>query len=287
VTLRRARFHATLAFARGLALLPRRAALAAGALGGALAHGVLAEKRGQAIENLRAAFPDAGEREVRRLARESFRAVGRNAVDVVRLSLRGPSALDGLVEIRGLERFDEAARAGRGIVAATAHAGAWEILPAVFAARGHRVNVVARPVREARWNEVLRRIREREGVRVVPAGGAAAALVRALRRGEVVGLLADARPARRGRPVLFFGRPAPTGIGPHALARRTGAPLLPVAVHLGPGARHVVKVGEPVDVTSAPETLARLSRALERLIREEPAQWVWMYHRWRARRTVA
>jgi KDO2-lipid IV(A) lauroyltransferase len=282
--IRRARFHATLLLARGLTLLPRRAALAAGGLGGILLYHLLPAKRRQALENLRASFPERDGTEIAGLARASFAALGRNSVDVVRLSLRGRASLEGLVGIEGLEHFERAARAGRGIVAATAHAGAWEILPAVFAARGYRVNVVARPVREERWNAVLRRIRERDGIRVLPAGRVAGAAIQALRRGEVVGLLADARPLRRARAVAFFGRPAPTGVGPHALARRTGAALLPVVVHLDRNARHVVRIGAPIEAGPAAETLRDLSAALESHIREAPAQWVWMYHRWRERR---
>ncbi len=115
-------------------------------------------------------------------------------------------------------------------------------------------------------------------------------LVRALKRGEAIGMLPDQVPSNgEGVWARFFGKPAYTMTLPARLQRRTGAALL-----LARGERladgqgwtvhfSVVDEALPVDPVDA---ATRINAALERLIRDDPEQYLWGYNRYKTPRSA-
>ena len=106
------------------------------------------------------------------------------------------------------------------------------------------------------------------------------ALLRALKNGEVAGLVTDRDLVGNGVEVEFFGERTTLPAGAATLALRTGAPLVPVAVYSGPGHWHTGVVHAPVDTTrrgSLREDVARMTQDLATIfegdIRRRPEQW--------------
>jgi KDO2-lipid IV(A) lauroyltransferase len=86
--------------------------------------------------------------------------------------------------------------------------------------------------------------------------------------------------------IPFFGRPAPTPVGPAKLAIRSGALALAGFIHRDAEGIQHVRFQEPVDtaVMSDPlELTTFMTRAIEEQIRRVPDQWVWMHDRWKVR----
>ena len=113
-------------------------------------------------------------------------------------------------------------------------------------------------------------------------------MLRHLNRGGVAAVLLDQNTGVQNIAVPFFGRPAPTPAGFARIALRYGIPVLPVAIARR-GAGHVVRCLEPLwpqdadgrtDPLLLAEFLGRCNDALERLIRRNPAEWVWFHRRW-------
>ncbi|HEY9237429.1 MAG TPA: lysophospholipid acyltransferase family protein, partial [Burkholderiaceae bacterium] len=118
-------------------------------------------------------------------------------------------------------------------------------------------------------------------------------MIRALRRGEMVGLLPDQVPPHgMGVWVPFFGRPAYTMTLAARLVQQTGAvPLLIWGERLAHGAGYTVRVstlGEalPADDPGQAESAAIINRAMERLIRQCPQQYLWGYNRYKQPRAA-
>jgi KDO2-lipid IV(A) lauroyltransferase len=91
----------------------------------------------------------------------------------------------------------------------------------------------------------------------------------------------------KGTFVEFFGRAAWTATGPAALARLTGASLLPGAlVRSDPGRYRFVLDGEVERSETGDrefddwETTRRATLALEGIVRRWPDQWTWFHRRW-------
>ena len=192
----------------------------------------------------------------------------------------------------------DALRAGRGLVLLTPHMGSFEVAAQAiaqrFAAEFGPITVLYRPARKAALRAVMDESRARPGVATAPASLAGVRLMmRALRRGEAVGLLPDQVPPEgMGVWVPFFGKPAYTMTLAARLVQQTGAvPLLIWGERLPRGAGYTVRVSElgeplPADDPGQAKSAAIINRAMERLIRQCPAQYLWGYHRYKTPRST-
>ncbi len=271
------------------ALLPRSFRLALGRGLGRLAWALHIRRR-IALGNLALAFPDWTPARRRRIAREAYANAGAGLADFVGAGALPPDALDRLFVLDGFDRFERLFAEGRGVVVASAHLGPWELLAAACARRGIPLNIVTRSLRGAA-NRQLVAARAKSGVREIPARGALAAGVQALRRGEVVVNLLDQNMLpRRGIFVDFFGVPACTTPAASIMARRTGAPaIVAVAIH-EPDGRVRLRVDGPFPIPGgagpAGEVRAHtqlLCAAIEAQVRAHPEQWLWLHRRWKTR----
>ena len=243
-------------------------------------------RRRVTLDNLAHAFPDRPSGERRVLARAAYANMSRAVVDALRTLGASREQLLAEVEVDDFGPVERALAGGRGLLVATAHLGSWELFGAAMAQRV-QLHAVVRPLRGG-INARLVEARERSGLRLIPARGALAGMVAALRRNEVVAMLVDqAIGGKHSLFVPFFGRPAATTPALSMAAIRTRAPTL-VVVALREGDRLRFRVEGPFEVSDTGDRqrdlwshTARITAALERIIREAPEQWLWLHRRWK------
>lgn len=229
--------------------------------------------------------------------RESVAHAGRMLAELPWLWLRPANQpLGGLVQWRGAELIDDALAAGKGLLLLTPHLGCFEVLAQSYAERWGRdspMTALYRPARQAWVRDWQETARDRPGLHTAPATLAGVRqMLRALRRGETLGLLPDQVPPQgMGVWVPFFGTDAYTMTLAARLQLQTGAAWLPFWGERLPGARGwCVHVHRPEPLVRAPgasddEHLAAcalaINRAMERLILSAPQQYLWGYNRYK------
>lgn len=183
---------------------------------------------------------------------------------------------------------------GRGLVLLTPHMGSFEVSAQAYAERfGARqpITVLYRPARKAWLRELEETARARTALATAPADFSGVRLMmRALKKGETVGLLPDqVPPAGMGVWVPFFGQPAYTMTLAARLVQQTGAAVAVLwTERLPQGAGYVVHA-EPLAVP-LPEggdeaaSAQAINAAMEAVIRRKPTQYLWGYHRYKAPR---
>lgn len=272
-------------------ILPRPSGQAFFAFIGGVSFRLYRKERERAKRNVRMAFPEGDALIAEALARGSFTAMGRNAFDALRLVYLSRSGILDLCRVDGEENLRIPYERGNGVIALTGHIGCWEMLAAYFSEKGYRVSVIARELRDRRLNDMLIDMRRRHGVVSIPRGASAVAGYRFLRRGGILGMLIDQDIDVDGVFVPFFGVPAHTPRGAAVFALRSGAPIVPLGIHLQPGGWHRITIlpalepppAGPAEQARIDELTGRCSEALEKLIRIYPQQWVWFHDRWRKR----
>ena len=219
---------------------------------------------------------------VRRWSRRTFDSYARYWADGARLPYESEAGVRARFR---LEEGDDHLRAafalGRGIVMALPHVGSWEWGGYWLALEGMPMTAVVERLEPEQLFEWFVAQREAMGLTAVAIGeGSSGALLRALKAGEVAGLVSDRDLAGNGVSVEFFGERTTLPGGAATLALRTGAPLVPVVVYSGPGNWHTGVVHAPVDTTrrgSLREDVARVTQELatifEHDIRCRPEQW--------------
>jgi KDO2-lipid IV(A) lauroyltransferase len=271
-------------------LLPARLVDSVGRRAGLLYRSLDRRRRSLVSANLASAFPGMTAADVDALARRVFAHFGGLAADLLRSETEPVESLLARVEVRGVEHARAAFESGRGVFFATPHIGNWEWANLVTGALGIPVTIVARSLDNPLLDARLKAMREKTGCRVVDKRDAARTILKVLRSGGVVGILAD----QRARPpdavvVPFFGRPASTTTSVARFAERTGALILPVVcLRVAPG-RYRLVYSEAIDVAALPEEergveklTARVTALVESQVRGAPEQWLWLHDRWRA-----
>lgn len=222
-----------------------------------------------------------------------FVNVGKNVADAVRLGKMKWENIDAITEIEGLEYFDEAYKMGKGVIALTGHIGNFELLAAWFSLRGYKVSVIGRELYDPRLDRLLVQNREKIGSQNIPTTAGVKPVMRALKAGRVLGVLADQDSSRvRGVFVDFFGRPARTPVGPILLPYKTGSSIIPIAVVRADKNRYKIIVKPEVKLAFSDDrekdivdVTQRCTKVLESIIREYPDQWLWMHDRWKSKPT--
>ncbi len=220
--------------------------------------------------------------------RASFESYARYWYDGARIGDLDDAEVEAGFSHQGYHHVQEAIDAGTAPILALPHLGGWE-WAGTWMARvpGYRVISVVEPLKPPRLFDWMVEERRRMGIDVVPLGpDAASVLIRSLRAGQVVCLLADRQVGRGGVEVEFFGERTLLPGGPATLALRTGASILPAAVYQD-GPRHRGVVLPPVPALRQGRLRADVARvtqdlawALEQLIRSAPEQWHLMQPNW-------
>jgi KDO2-lipid IV(A) lauroyltransferase len=281
-------FAAVRLVATVVSLLPMRLVRRGGAALGRLAYALDAAHRRIALENLAAAFPSRPARERRMLARAMFAHFGSLLLELLKFGTYTPDQMHAAIDVEGEERARQAYQQQRGVLFFTGHFGYWEIQAIVEPLHGHPISVLARPLDNARLNEMLERIRTRTGNSVIYRQGAVRKILRELAANHGVALLIDQHlHTPDAIYVDFFRRPAATTSALAALALRTGAPVVPVFALPLPRGRYRLVYEHPVDPPHADtpdavrEFTQRCTDVLEMYVRRHPELWLWMHRRWR------
>jgi KDO2-lipid IV(A) lauroyltransferase len=235
--------------------------------------------------------------------RAAVAAAGHLVAELPRLWLRpADQTLGPLLNWEGDELIAAALTVGRGLVLLTPHLGSFEVCAQAIAERfGDRTQLTAmyRPARFDWLRQLEETARARPGLATVPANLAGVRqMIRALRRGEAVGLLPDqVPPLGMGVWAPFFGQPAYTMTLATRLVQQTGAAWLLIwAERLPRGTGWVVRVVPPdealAQVAASDEALqltcaTAINREMERLILRRPEQYLWGYHRYKSPRGAA
>ena len=269
--------------------LPLSLGIRIGGLLGRVAYYLLPTERHRALKHLDIAFSaEMSRKERKRVAERCFENLGKNAVELANFP-RLEKDLNRWITLEGREFLDETLAKGRGIIWVTGHLGNWELMACYMAAQGYPFRVVAREIYDERLNRLLLGFRRDAAVRVILRDSPAAArqILKALKSGEVIGMLIDQDTRVKGVMADFFGRKANTPAGAAILARRRSIPVLAGFIHRVSDRSHRIVIHPPIEITQTDDVdrdivanTERFNRVLEREIREDPEGWVWMHRRW-------
>jgi KDO2-lipid IV(A) lauroyltransferase len=268
--------------------LPFRGASRVGGGIGALAFRA-GFRRAVAMDNLRHAFPEKSDPELRAIAVGAYRSYGKAMTQALWSAGATEEKLRSIIRLANPGVFHDAHKEGKGVVLLSAHYGAWELMASSLSlALNEKLVVVAQRQRNLRVNNLVDAIRGRFGCTVVHMGITTRRLFQALRDGRTVGMLGDQSGPRESEFVPFFGRHAATHRGPASFALKSGAPLVFFALVRKDDDTYDAWM-EKIDFSDLreynPESVRELTRrhvaVLERWIRMHPDHWLWMHKRWK------
>lgn len=189
-----------------------------------------------------------------------------------------------ITEVKNPEILEEAVASNKGVIVLCPHVGNWEVFGRKLPEYAPTTNLYQPPKQEY-LESLVRSGREKSGATLVPTSQRGiAALLKALKKGEITGILPDQQPKRgSGLYVPFCGVPAYTMTMIHSLVQKTQCKVvLGYAIRCDEGFKIIFKsVSDDLYSDDQLESLVALSRAVEASLEEDPSQYQWSYKRYK------
>jgi KDO2-lipid IV(A) lauroyltransferase len=235
--------------------------------------------------------PETGAEAVERTAQRIFHNLLKNYFDLFWLPAQSTEKVSRLITVEGYEYAHAALAGKKGAIAVTLHMGNQEIMTQLRALTDYKLTVVAEHIKPERVFQYLVSLRQHSGIQLIPSDGALRELLRALKRGEIIGLVFDRHVSDQGRVIPFFGSPARLPDGYAVLALKYGAPVLPVFVVRQAGedgdtyAAHITPpIWTAADDVCCDEDVEKMmmtvGKVMEEYARRFLDQWVYFHYVW-------
>jgi KDO2-lipid IV(A) lauroyltransferase len=251
-------------------------------------------KRGKSVRRLesnlaRVLGPDATEERIREVSKQGMRNYLRYYCETFRLETWSKERVLGSIEVENQHLLRENQAAGRGVIFALPHMGNWDHAGAWAANASNGFSTVAERLKPEKLFERFLRYRESIGMEVLPLTGGSgtfAGLMRRLKSGGLVCLVAERDLTDSGVPVQFFGETTKLPAGPAALAVATGAALFPVTLWFD-GDRQIAHIWPELAVPAEGTRKQKIAAMCQALadnfaagIAEHPADWHMLQRLW-------
>jgi len=243
--------------------------------------------------NLAAAFPHKSRQECDEIRRVMWDNLGRVVGEYSHLDAFSPKGEDPRIGYSFPPGISIESLTAKPLLFLSGHFANWEMMPILAHQLGIDIAALVRPPNNpyvADW--VARQRRINGPATFIAKHNAARPMLAQLRSDKSLCMLVDQK-LREGIAVPFFGRDAMTTPAPAALALKFGAQIVITSNRRLPGARFHVTVHEVIDfIPSGDDTkdiqelTAAVTARIERIIREDPGQWLWIHNRWPTKRDL-
>lgn len=247
-----------------------------------------------ALESLNIAFgQEKSPQEIDSIVRDCFENLGRGMIELIYF-MEHPKMISERVFFEGKEFLDEAFKAGKGVIAVSAHFGNFPLMLLRFAREGYKTNAIIRPARDQEIEKNFFKQRSKLGLNTIysqPRRECVETSLKVLRQNELLFIPLDQNFGNGGGVFVdFFGQKAATATGPVVFAMRTKAPILPMFVIRQKDDTHKIIIEPPLQLEESADdkemiqrNTAKITRTIERYIRQYPQEWSWMHRRWKSR----
>lgn len=269
-------------------LLPYRAILWIGRGVGRLYYRLFKKQVNRAIEQIkdRLGYTQAQAEE---LTYRMCKNLGMTLMEVLYIPNLNKNNIRDFVTIENPEYIEQALAMGRGVVALAAHTDNWEWQGAALSLYGYPLTSMVKPQPNPVHTKLLTEYRQMTGIETFLSGtNDIIAAARAMKKGKLVGFIADQDGDVGGIFVEFFGKMASTPVGPAFFAHKFKAPVLPLfIVRNADGVGHRIVSSPPffyedtgdqqADMLRITEKMAKIT---EQVIDEHKDNWIWFMRRW-------
>ena len=283
-----------LLFSDALCALPEKAAasLAAGA-GLAAWHAWRSERRRleNCIDRVYFRLNRRPPAKVDLIVKQAFVHFSLVVCELLRFPLLTAEHLAAKVDLTELENLDAAIRKGRGAILALPHIGNWEVLGAAIAHAGYPINSFFLSQKEDELGGLLDHFRSYSGIILHDRDRGGVKALKALKAGELLGMIADQDGANNGVYTDFLGHWVSMPAGPANWSLKTGAALVPLySLRQGHSfsyrAEFLQALPDEPGKNYQEQVIARTQKLvnwMENLILSNPHQYLWFYDRFKPR----
>ncbi len=249
-------------------------------------------RRAVVWDNLRRAFPEKSEAELRAIVWSSYRNLTDVMLETMKSYTLSLTEIDRRCRVLNPDLVNRYLDRRQSIILSGAHYNNWEYSGLTMPPTFHGDTVTAyKPISNRHMDTYVNRSRARTGMIMVDMEGTFSAMRQREREGQptVYILLADQSPSSRKSAhwVDFLGRETASVPGVDVLARKFNFPVLFYEVRRLKRGFYEVEFSEicPEPAGVEPQAITQaFARHLETILRRQPENWLWSHKRWKMQR---
>ena len=279
------------AFGKLLGILPKRVIYIFSDFLYLIGYHIIKYRKKVVFENLRNAFPEKSEKEIKSIAKRFFHHLSDVMIEnIVSLFMR-PAKIKQFVSFRNIEVLTNLYNKNKNITGLIGHYGNWEFLTTIPPYTNYSVLSVYKPLKNKFFDRKTFEMREKLDAIPVPMKKVYKVIsgYEKSKQPYILGMVADQSPPKRDVNywTTFMNQETAFFTGSEKIARRFNHAIVFTVVHKIKRGHYEVEFTELFEnagKTKENEITEAYVRNLENIIREKPEHWLWSHRRWKHKR---
>jgi KDO2-lipid IV(A) lauroyltransferase len=249
-------------------------------------------RRALSRANISNSFPEKSAQEVEAVARQSYRNACHLIAEVIKGASIGAADLRQRVRIENQAVLEPWIKADQPVVLLASHHCNWEwLLQASCLELGISVDAVYKPLRVAAIDRFMLAARSRFGGNPIPVKDFLMEVLKRRKGARIIALVADQTPlaSEEKHWTRFLNQDTAFFVGADKIARILKAPVFFVGMRRlsrGHYEATLQLLSEPPYSRDGTDIIERYARVAEAHIAAHPADWLWMYRKWKYRKPL-
>ena len=193
--------------------------------------------------------------------------------------------LEKFIQIEGEEHLKKIKDQNKRAIFISGHFNNFELMAMQIEKAGIDLAAIYRPLNNIFLNKIMEKIRInficKKQIKKGKSG--TRKLIECLKEGSSVALMIDQR-VTEGSKINFFGKAATTTTIPGQLIKKYGCELIPVYIERYNNLFFKIYISKPINIDqnqTVEEITIYLNSLLEKMILNNPDQWIWTHDRWK------
>ncbi len=255
-----------------------------------MVYHVVGYRKKVVIENLKNAFPEKTENDIRHIRKKFYRHFSDLTLEVIKMRTMNETDFKKRVVVKNAGLLHHYFEQKRSVVTLSMHFNNWEWSTCLTHYVKHKPFAVYKPLHNEKYNNYLNSNRSKMGPEMIANNQVLRRVIKAREQDEVffLWLAGDQTPPYFYKFwLMFFNQEALFYPGPAAISRRYNYPVIfQKTIKTGRGKYETsfeVLFENPKDYSEA-QIMEAYIRKMEETVREQPAHYLWSHKRWKHKR---
>ena len=235
--------------------------------------------------NIKRAFPDLNFKEINKIKSSMWNNYGRVFAEYIYMKNFRHGNLSKNISIEGEDILTNIKKQNQKVIFISGHFSNFELMAMQIDKLDLKIGAIYRPLNNIFLNKIMERIRKKYicNNQIKKGIGGLKELIKLNNEGYSTALMIDQR-VSQGIKSNFFNEEAFTTTVPAQLVKKFNIPVVPIFIERYEGIKFKMKVFKPVHF-SVEDTIenitADLNKILEKMILDNPNNWIWSHNRWK------
>ena len=251
--------------------------------------GPLIRNNNKIYKNINLVFPNNDENENKKIIKNMWCNYGRTFAEYMFLDFFRKNKSSN-IKIENLSKFDKLKKLNRPLLFFSGHFANFELLAMTIEKNNFDICALYRPLNNIFLNPVMKYLRTKylckdQIPKSIPGKSkdGTRQLLNRIKNKKHIALMVDQK-VNEGIKVDLFKKKALTINIPAQLALKHGYSLVPIEIKRVSNANFVIQIKENIKINSEDDQFSiteKINRELEKMILNNPKQWIWTHDRWR------